>query len=241
MPAAVPFAEIDTVFLDAGNTLVSIDFDRVSSELTRRGVSCESHGLRRAEAAARPRVSARAHEQQGTEGDDAFTAYLAFVFEGLLGEGDRAEAIAREIGPVLREPGASDRLWCWVLPGTRDALLRLRAQGLRLVVVSNADGSAERGLEARGLRPLLDHVIDSHEVGFEKPDPRIFDAALARAGARPERTLHVGDLYHADVLGARARGIHATLLDPFDDWGELDCLRVADLLELAAHFEEARR
>ena len=79
-------------------------------------------------------------------------------------------------------------------------------------------------------------VIDSALVGHEKPDPRIFTCALERSGASPERTLHVGDLYHADVLGARAAGIHALLLDPFDDWSVDDCERLPDLWAVSDRF-----
>ena len=64
----------------------------------------------------------------------------------------------------------------------------------------------------------MTQVIDSALVGYEKPDPRIFAAALERTGADPDRTLHIGDLYHADVVGARTAGIHALLLDPYGDW-----------------------
>jgi len=43
----------------------------------------------------------------------------------------------------------------------------------------------------------------------------------------------VGDLYHADVSGARAAGIHGVLLDPFDDWTGVDCDREPDLWAVA--------
>ena len=92
------------------------------------------------------------------------------------------------------------------MPGVPDALARLQAQGLRLVVVSNSDGTVEQSLIEAGLRPYMTHVVDSALAGYEKPDPRIFLHALAHTGAVAGRTLHIGDLYHADVLGARAPG-----------------------------------
>ncbi len=82
--------------------------------------------------------------------------------------------------------------------------------------------------------------MDSAIVGFEKPDPRIFEHALAAIGAAPERAAHVGDLYHADVTGARAAGVHPVLLDPFGDWHAVDCERARDLPDLAARIAEAR-
>ena len=122
-----------------------------------------------------------------------------------------------------------------------EALGSLREQGLRLLVVSNSDGTVERGLAEVGLRRHLDAVIDSALVGFEKPDPRIFLHALECAGVSGRHALHVGDLYHADVTGARAAGVNAVLLDPFDDWEGVDCERARDLVELEQRLRVARR
>ena len=82
------------------------------------------------------------------------------------------------------------------------------------------------------MREFFGTVVDSARVGYEKPDPRIFEHALRVSGAEPATTLHVGDLYDADILGARAAGIHAALLDPFDDWHHVDCQRFRDVPEL---------
>ena len=112
------------------------------------------------------------------------------------------------------------------------------------MVVSNSDGTVEDGLKDRGLHEYFDAVIDSHVVGFEKPDGRIFECAIAASGARAESTLHVGDLYFADVVGARGAGLHALLLDPFGDWeayGQVDCARLPDILALAERIDFARR
>ena len=74
--------------------------------------------------------------------------------------------------PSLRHPGQSDRLWSWVLPGVPEALAALVELGLDLVVVSNADGTVERGLETRGLRHHFRAVIDSAVVGRSCIRPR---------------------------------------------------------------------
>lgn len=236
MACALPYAELATLFLDAGNTLVSIDFEWVAHELGARGAGCDAASLERAEAAARPRVSAALARGGSTEGEDAFSFYLRNVLERLpdpMDDALRAELV-RELAPVLRGPDGADRLWSRVIPGVPEALAALRAAGLQLVVVSNSDGTVDRGLTAVGLRQHLDAVVDSHRVGFEKPDPRIFQHAIERSGADPRRTLHVGDLYDADVVGARAAGLHALLLDPFGDWEGVPCARLPDLPALAA-------
>lgn len=236
----IPYAQIDTVFLDVGNTLISIDFDWIASELASRQLACRSEALRRAEAAARPGYSRRLFVD-GVAGADIFCAYLTAILEQLeitarLPAVD-LERLVTELRAVLRPDGRANVLWRSVMPRVPEALDRLRRRGLTLVVVSNSDGTAECSLEEAGLRPYLSAVIDSAVVGYEKPDVRIFECALERCGARPERTLHVGDMYHADVAGARAAGLHALLLDPYGDWSAIDCecapdlWTVADLLE----------
>lgn len=97
-------------------------------------------------------------------------------------------------------------------PETVPVLKGLRAAGLRTGVVSNFTHRLPRVLKETGLAPHLDTVTYSFETGAEKPHPKIFRAALARAGTTPERVVMVGDSYEADYLGARQAGLHAVLL-----------------------------
>ena len=143
------------------------------------------------------------------------------------------DALVTEVGPILRPEGRASALWRMVMPGVPEALERMQRHGLTLAVVSNSDGTCARSLADAGLLGYLNFVIDSAEVGVEKPDPRIFEIALARCGADPRRTLHIGDLYHADVAGARRAGLHALLLDPYADWPSIDCERATDLSAVA--------
>jgi HAD superfamily hydrolase (TIGR01509 family) len=241
----IPWERIDTLFLDAGNTLVSIDFPWVAEVLAERGIQVAPEALARAEASARPDLSHWLGGQRSTETEETFRFYVRNVLGRVEPVARRApaevSALTDELLPILRRRGASDRLWRLVLPGVPEGLAAFRALGLRLVVVSNSDGTAERGLAAAGLRPYFEAVMDSAIVGFEKPDPRIFEHALAAIGCAPERAAHVGDLYHADVTGARAAGVHPVLLDPFDDWHGVDCERARDLPDLAARIAETRR
>ena len=82
-------------------------------------------------------------------------------------------------------------------------------------------------------------IFDSHDEGVEKPDPRFFQIALERSGADAATTMHVGDLYHVDVAGARAAGLTPALLDVGDLYPECDCLRVRSLTELVETFRGA--
>lgn len=241
---ALPLGDIDTLFLDAGNTLVSIDFPRVCRELAPHGVECDVALLQRAEAAARPMVSKQFEAMDTSEGLDAFGRYLLGVLGALPGpltDGIDLPDVCRILTPVLWVEGQSHELWCHVLDGVPEALDAFRQAGLRLVVVSNSDGTVEQALANRGLRAFFDVVVDSYLVGFEKPDPRIFEHALVESGANPARTLHVGDMYFADIVGARRAGLHALLLDPYQDWPDADCATAADLSALARALAGARR
>ncbi len=97
-------------------------------------------------------------------------------------------------------------------PDAVRALKALRAAGYRTGVVSNFSHRLPEVLGGLGLAEHLDTVTYSFEAGAEKPHPKIFRTALARAGAEPERVLMVGDSYEADYLGARGAGLHALLL-----------------------------
>ena len=238
----VPFDAIDTLFLDAGNTLVTMDFALLCDVLAAHGVACEPGALARAEAAARPAVSRFCVEGPTPEWPDVFGFYLHRVLGALGGAAATArDALAPTLTAEIRRTVPTPRLWSRVLPGVPESLAALHAAGVRLVVVSNSDGTAEQGLAAVGLRAHVDHVVDSSLVGVEKPAPGIFLHALALAGSAPERTLHVGDLYAVDVLGARAAGLHAILLDPYGDWDDVDCARAPDVAAVAHAILAARR
>lgn len=103
------------------------------------------------------------------------------------------------------------------------ALERLRSLGLRLVCVSNWDCSLGEVLERCGLRAGLDGVVTSAGAGARKPDPAIFVPALAIAGCDAGDALHVGDTAGEDVVGARAAGIGALLIDR-DGGGDIAAL-----------------
>jgi len=240
----IPYAKIDTLFLDVGNTLITMDFAWVAEEFIAQGVHCDVQTLSRAEAAARPIVS-KGLENRSTESKDAFNFYLETVLRCLPGGSDLKSSyvddVSRKLTPILRPPGKAERLWSSVIPGVPDALASLRNAGVKLAAVSNSDGTVEDVLIRQNLRSSLITVYDSQKIGFEKPDPRIFFTALEDLDADPSSTLHVGDLYNIDVKGARAAGLHCALIDPFGDWVDVDCERVKDLSELARKILKARQ
>ena len=89
----------------------------------------------------------------------------------------------------------------------------LRDAGLRLGIVSNFEEWLERLLEEVGVRSYFDVRVISGIEGMEKPNPRIFELAMERAGVEPARAAYVGDNPEFDVDPARALGMFPVLID----------------------------
>lgn len=240
----IPYKDIKTVFLDAGNTLVSMDFAWVLNELEPFGLTCTVEQLRRAEAASRPKVSKELLRFKSTESKDTFRFYVKTILENLpentLSDHGNKKRILNTMLPILRAPGRAMRLWSYILPGVPEALKMLKENGFQLAVVSNSDGSVEKGLNDLGLGEYFHAIIDSHVIGFEKPNPKLFEHALMMCGTDPKHTVHVGDMYDTDVIGARAAGIHAVLLDPYNDWDVNDCPTHTDVLSFAKFLKKIK-
>ena len=99
-----------------------------------------------------------------------------------------------------------------VFPDVRPALARLQAAGIRLAVISNWVWDGARLLDELGLAERFVTIVISDRVGYGKPHPAIFRAALDAAGVPAAQAMHVGDSYTKDVLGASAAGMAAMLL-----------------------------
>ncbi|RPJ67704.1 MAG: HAD family hydrolase [Acidobacteria bacterium] len=219
---------ISTVFLDAGGVLVVPNWQRVADALGGQGVKATPEALAAADPLARRELDLglAPHASDQKRGFLYFNRVLEHAGVALS---ERTEAALA----ALQEYHARINLWETVPEGVPEALERMRAMGLRLAVVSNANGKLKVLLERMGLARHFDVMLDSHEEGVEKPDRRLFDLAVERMGARREETVHVGDLFSVDVGGARAAGLQAILLDPLDLYTGFDCERVHSLGELA--------
>lgn len=209
---------VRAVTLDVTGTLIRPhDLGGLYREVLRR------HGLAVAQEPAEVEGVIRQVWQELACLTDGSTDRFASHPEGARGWWRRfAERVAEHLGVEPPTPFAAAELYdrfarpdAWrVYPDVAPALGRLREQGLSLAVVSNWDERLPKLLEGLGLLGLLDAVAYSAEIGYEKPDPRIFHAALARLGhPDPEETAHVGDHLQEDVEGAAALGMRAILLD----------------------------
>jgi len=108
------------------------------------------------------------------------------------------DAMAREAFEVFYRTRNEVTLYDDALP----ALEQLRAR-FRLFAISN--GNAD--LATIGLGRFFEHALAAREAGVLKPDPRIFELLLERAGLGASQVVHVGDDAVADVDGARRAGL----------------------------------
>jgi len=168
-----------------------------------------------------------------TEGDrDIWVAYNRAYARACETPEDAVDDVVEH----LLNEFATGEVWRRIVPGSVDALRRLGALGMRLAIVSNADGNAEQRLHddaicqvGPGRGAPVEMILDSTVVGIAKPDPRIFDLALDGLGVAPTRAIHVGDTPGADVDGARAADVRPVLIDPYDFHAHLDVDRVLSL------------
>lgn len=131
----------------------------------------------------------------------------------------------------------------WQLyPDVYETLETLHTRGYSLGVISDWGISLGPILRQLQLTRYFDCVLISAATRHAKPSPTLYDLALQRANAIPDYTIHIGDSYINDVLGARAVGITPVLLDRAHRVTEqtLDCLLVHSLTELLDILEVER-
>jgi putative hydrolase of the HAD superfamily len=211
------------ILFDAGNTLIRMDYAAIAGELARHGVIVTPETVQRAEWRARVRLDAELFapaRPSSTESRDTIERYTRTVLEGA---GVTDGAVIAAMVDWRRRYNPPIGLWTVAEPEAAAALALVREAGCIAGVVSNSNGTIRRILEMLELAPRLDFVLDSQEEGLEKPDPRFFQLALARAGVGAEEAAYIGDLYSVDVVGARRAGLRAVLMDPGACWGPRDC------------------
>ena len=222
---------IRAILFDAGNTLIRMDYAAIAAELERHGVRVTPEAVQRAEWMARVQLDAELFAPEGafsTESRDTTERYTRYVLEGV---GVTDPAVVATMTAWRRVYNAPVGLWTVAEPEAAAALALVRDAGRIAGVISNSNGTIRSILERLDLTRSLDFVLDSQEEGLEKPDPRFFQLALARAGVVPEAAAYIGDLYSVDVVGARRAGIRAVLMDPGGCWGARDCPAAPTVLD----------
>jgi HAD superfamily hydrolase (TIGR01509 family) len=201
--------------LDAGNTIVFLDHRACAGvAATALARLVDEHAIERAEGIAKKRLDAKQllpplPDKEITPSWGAFMATVVQIATGV------DEACAADCARALWAEHRRFNLWRKVPDGLVAAVAELRARGVPVAVVSNSEGQLQTLFDNLGLGDAFDCVVDSHHVGVEKPDPRIFAPVLAHFGVAAADALHLGDTFATDVVGARAAGMRVALVDPF--------------------------
>ncbi|MDA1257017.1 MAG: HAD family hydrolase [Chloroflexi bacterium] len=118
-------------------------------------------------------------------------------------------------------------------PDVAPALDALRSGGYVVGVVTNMSRPGADVAESMGFHDRVDFTLSSMDVGASKPDPKMFHAALSRAGVAAKEAVHVGDQIETDVEGAMGAGLNPVLIDRHVSAPEYDaCPRITSLAEL---------
>jgi putative hydrolase of the HAD superfamily len=117
------------------------------------------------------------------------------------------------------------------------ALYTLQSLSKKYTLIAVTNGNAN--LEKIGLRHLFDDVVTAVDVGYAKPDARIFNEAIRKTGTQADKIIHVGDNPEADIIGAANVGLKTVWMNsksvswPNDDiQPDLTINRITELCDL---------
>lgn len=214
---------LKVIFFDVGNTLLFPDWPVILAPLYRRSVVPtleQRHAIER--------TTKKEFDAMLEKHGHADHSYWYLFYSHLL---DKLQIKDEAIRDALVAATRVSANWSGLRPGTRDALQRL-GRRYRLGVISNADGEIAALLARNGIADCFETITDSGRVGYEKPHPAIFEAALNSLSASARESLYVGDVHSVDYLGATRVGMQAILFDVAGAYQEDGLPRVASLEEL---------
>ena len=215
------------VFFDVGNTLLFPNRDVILAPLHARGFDPD---LARWHAVERKTKKEFDSQMRSGTVDHGF---WDLFYSHLLAELSIHDNVLHK---QLTDTTRISANWCIIPPGTREILERI-GKRYQLAVISNADGKIEDVLATCGIADCFRTITDSGLVGYEKPHPAIFEAALRGLDMRPEDSLYVGDGYSVDYQGAINAGMQAMLMDVSGAYRDTSYARVESLKELEGKLE----
>lgn len=204
----------EVIFLDVGDTLIRAHPSWAGvyqAGLAEAGIDIAERDLERA-LLEETRVGGWWLSEEPFEPTEAVSFERIMAFDAAvlrrLGHGELGEEVFRAIEDTFARRSA----W-YVFPDVLPAVEALRAAGMRLAVISNFVWGGVELIHDLELARHFEALVISARVGFQKPHAGIFRHALDAMAVVPQRALHVGDSYRADIAGARGVGIAAVLID----------------------------
>jgi REG-2-like HAD superfamily hydrolase len=230
---------IEAVFFDAGETLLSPQpsWSEICVDILReRGHEATVDQMRGAWAKGGQRFVQAADEGRtfSTSKGESRRFWIALYLELLEVIGIEDDEAAERMYQTFSDPKTYG-----LFPDAVPTLDELSSRGLRLGVISNFESWLRDLLHHLEVTERFEVIAISGDLGWEKPDPRIFKWALEEMGVLAERSMYVGDSPHFDPGPAQAVGMNGVLLDRHGRWVDLegDYPRIASLGEIPALIE----
>ena len=198
---AAVFFDVDFTLIYPGPTFQGEGYHRFAA----------AHGMdvdpSRFDDAVRAASSILDEQQEHVYSEDMFVRYTGRILEGMGAKGPAIAACASE---VYREWASCHHFFLY--DDVDPTLRALHARGFKIGLISNSHRSMQAFEEHFELRGLISAAITSHEHGFMKPHPSIFEAALNLTGVSAAEAVMVGDSLSHDIEGARRAGMGGVLV-----------------------------
>lgn len=228
--------EIDAVLFDLGGTLIHLEPSKevvFHRALIKHGHRASLEEVTKAINAAERRFDEETKSLDGVHEDRFWKRYDDFVLDRVGYKGDRSKFAKDASCDFEKIVSVVDN---WIeYEDTRPFLNSLKRRDLKIGMISNATDLARKVMDNLNLTRLFDPIVISSEVGFRKPDKRIFLLAAKKAKIPPSRSIYVGDRYAVDVVGARSAGMNSILIDRENYFPDVECLKVRSLKELGRY------
>jgi HAD superfamily hydrolase (TIGR01549 family) len=212
-----------TIFFDVGNTLLFPNRDRILAPLGQRGARPTPEQL-----AALERRTKKEFDQILENTGYADHSFWYIFYTHLLEELGISDDHLRD---AMVEATRQSANWDSIRPDT-SARLQQIGKHYRMGVISNSDGKVSETLRTCGIAECFLGIVDSGNIGYEKPHPAIFEAALRELKTHAGESLYVGDVYSVDYLGATRAGMQALLFDVAGAYRDRELPRVESLEQL---------
>jgi putative hydrolase of the HAD superfamily len=208
IPKAILFDLDDTILIeDEASNKAWEEISRIFAEKT--GLCGSAELYKRIREASRWFWSDPVRSKEATA--SFYRARLTYVKIVLHGLGCDDEKLANEI--VIAFTAMKDSL-IEFYPNAEETVRTISNRGIKLALLTNGDGVVQRNrVERFGLPAYFPVCLIEGELGFGKPDPRVFQLALDKLAVTPEDVWMVGDLLETDIIGAKGMGIYTIWCD----------------------------
>ncbi len=118
-----------------------------------------------------------------------------------------------------------------LFPGAIETIKQLRSANYKLGMITNGAANVQNAkIDRFNLRDYFDFILVEGEIGYGKPDDRIYADALKITGVEAKKTWMVGDNLHFDILAAQQQGIFTVWNDHKNEGLTKDSVAIPDMI-----------